>query len=109
MSPPAVKRRPPPPSPTARPADAWLLYAALFLLGVALFIFPLTLHHPLIDPDEGLHAAIAQEMVERGDYIMPRLLGKPFLDKPVFFFWAMAGSLRLLGFSERAVRAPGLA
>ena len=45
------------------------LFASLFLLGVALFIFPLTLHHPLIDPDEGLHAAIAQEMVERGDYI----------------------------------------
>ena len=67
------------------------------------------MHHPLIDPDEGLHAAIAQEMVERGDYIMPRFLGKPFPDKPVFFFWAMAGSLRLLGFSEPAVRAPGLA
>ena len=85
------------------------LFASLFLLGVALFIFPLTLHHPLIDPDEGLHAAIAQEMVERGDYIVPRFLGKPFPDKPVFFFWAMAGSLRLLGFSEPAVRAPGLA
>lgn len=87
----------------------WALFASLFLLGVALFIFPLTLHHPLIDPDEGLHAAIAQEMVERGDYIVPRFLGKPFPDKPVFFFWAMAGSLRLLGFSEPAVRAPGLA
>ena len=85
------------------------LFASLFLLGVALFIFPLTLHHPLIDPDEGLHAAIAQEMVERGDYIVPRFLGKPFPDKPAFFFWAMAGSLRLLGFSEPAVRAPGLA
>ena len=85
------------------------LFASLFLLGVALFIFPLTLHHPLIDPDEGLHAAIAQEMVERGDYITPRFLGKPFPDKPVFFFWALAGSLRVLGFSEPAVRAPGLA
>jgi 4-amino-4-deoxy-L-arabinose transferase-like glycosyltransferase len=86
-----------------------VLFASLLLLGVALFIFPLTLHHPLIDPDEGLHAAIAQEMVERGDYIVPRFLGEPFPDKPVFFFLAMAGSLRLLGFSEAAVRAPGLA
>ena len=96
MSPPEVKR-------------TRALFASLFLLGVALFIFPLTLHHPLIDPDEGLHAAIAQEMVERGDYITPRFLGKPFPDKPVFFFWALAGSLRVLGFSEPAVRAPGLA
>ena len=103
MSPPEVNRSPPP-LVTGR-----ALFASLFLLGVALFIFPLTLHHPLIDPDEGLHAAIAQEMVERGDYITPRFLGKPFPDKPVFFFWAMAGSLRVLGFSEPAVRAPGLA
>jgi len=103
MLPPEVKRSPPP-SPAARPA----LFASLFLLGFALFIFPLTLHHPLMDPDEGLHAAIAQEMVERGDYIVPRFLGKPFPDKPVFFFWALAGSLRVLGFSEPAVRAPGL-
>jgi 4-amino-4-deoxy-L-arabinose transferase-like glycosyltransferase len=107
MSPPEVKRRPT--SPAARPTDGGALFASLFLLGLALFIFPLTLHHPLIDPDEGLHAAIAQEMVERGDYIVPRFLGEPFPDKPVFFFLAMAGSLRLLGFSEPAVRAPGLA
>ena len=104
MSPPEVNRSPP-----TSPATRRALFASLFLLGVALFIFPLTLHHPLIDPDEGLHAAIAQEMVERGDYITPRFLGKPFPDKPVFFFWALAGSLRVLGFSEPAVRAPGLA
>src|SRR4029453_9579474 len=107
MSPPEVQRSPT--SPAARPTDGRALFASLLLLGVALFIFPLTLHHPLIDPDEGLHAAIAQEMVERGDYLVPRFLGEPFPDKPVFFFWAMAGSLRLLGFSEPAVRAPGLA
>src|SRR5580658_1579751 len=29
---------------------------------------------PLVDPDEGLHASIAQEMVERGDWIVPRQL-----------------------------------
>ena len=84
------------------------LLAALLLLGVVLFLFPLMLKHPLIDPDEGLHAAIAQEMVERGDYITPRFLGQPFPDKPVFFFWALAGSLRAFGFTESATRAPGL-
>ena len=84
------------------------LVIALALLAFTLFAFPLTLHHPLIDPDEGLHAAIAQEMVERGDYITPRFLGEPFPDKPVFFFWALAASLRAFGFSEPAARAPGL-
>jgi 4-amino-4-deoxy-L-arabinose transferase-like glycosyltransferase len=85
------------------------LVAALAVLGAALFLFPLVVRHPLIDPDEGLHAAIAQEMVERGDYVTPRFLGEPFGDKPVFFFWALAGSLRTFGFTESAARAPGLA
>jgi 4-amino-4-deoxy-L-arabinose transferase-like glycosyltransferase len=84
------------------------LFAALVLLGVSLFLFPLTVKHPLIDPDEGLHAAIAQEMVERSDYVTPRFLGEPFADKPVLFFWALAGSLRAFGFTEAATRAPGL-
>ena len=105
MPPPELNRSLPPTSPGSRRA----LVASLFLLGVALFIFPLTLDHPLIDPDEGLHAAIAQAMVERGDYMTPRFLGRPFPDKPVFFFWALAGSLRVLGFSEAACTAPGLA
>ena len=62
----------------------------------------------LLDPDEGLHAAIAQEMVERGDWVVPRLQGKPFLDKPILYFWAEAASLKLFGMSEGAVRLPGL-
>ena len=63
---------------------------------------------PLVDPDEGLHAAIAQEMVERGDWLVPHLLNEPFLDKPVLYFWAIAASLKTFGMSEAAVRLPGL-
>jgi 4-amino-4-deoxy-L-arabinose transferase-like glycosyltransferase len=84
------------------------LVAALIVLGAALYVFPLVLDHPLIDPDEGLHAAIAQAMVERGDYVTPRFLREPFPDKPVFFFWVLAGSLWAFGFTEAAARAPGL-
>ncbi len=63
---------------------------------------------PLVDPDEGLHASIAQEMAERGDWIVPRQLQEPFLDKPILYFWAIAASLKLFGSSEAAVRLPGL-
>ncbi len=63
---------------------------------------------PLVDPDEGLHASIAQEMVESGDWIVPRQLQQPFVDKPILYFWAIAGSLALFGDSEAAVRLPGL-
>ncbi len=84
----------------------------LVLLAIAIaaviFIFPLLLRFPLLDPDEGLHASIAQEMVERGDWIVPRFLGQPFFDKPILYFWIQAASLRLFGWNETAVRLPGL-
>jgi 4-amino-4-deoxy-L-arabinose transferase-like glycosyltransferase len=77
-------------------------------LGLAAFVLPLVLGTPLLDPDEGLHAAIAQEMVERGDWTTPRLLGQPFLDKPILFFWSLAASLALFGCNEFAIKLPGL-
>lgn len=90
----------------AWPTRGFLVAAAA--LCAAVFLLPLALSTPLLDPDEGLHAAIAQEMVERGDWITPRLLGQPFLDKPALFFWSLAGSLALFGFHEFAIKLPGL-
>jgi 4-amino-4-deoxy-L-arabinose transferase-like glycosyltransferase len=80
----------------------------LAVLALALVLVPLAASAPLFDPDEGLHAAIAQEMVRSGDYITPRFLGTPFLDKPILFFWTEALSLRLFGMNEAAVRVPPL-
>lgn len=77
-------------------------------VAVAYFCAPLIASAPLFDPDEGLHAAIAQEMVLRGDYVTPTFLGQPFLDKPILFFWAEAASLRVFGHNETAVRIPPL-
>src|SRR5215813_890681 len=76
--------------------------------ALALLAAPLLASAPLFDPDEGLHAAIAQEMVQRGDYVTPTFLDQPFLDKPILFFWAEAGSLRLFGHHEAAIRIPPL-
>ena len=78
------------------------------VLAAVMFVFPLAIGFPLLDPDEGLHASIAQDMVERGDWTTPRFLGRPFLDKPIFYFWVQAASLWLFGPSETAVRLPGL-
>ena len=88
---------------------SWVVSLALVVAGT-FFFYPLVLADriPLLDPDEGLHASIAQEMVERGDWVVPRLMGKPFLDKPILYFWAEALSLRLFGMSEAATRLPGL-
>jgi 4-amino-4-deoxy-L-arabinose transferase-like glycosyltransferase len=77
-------------------------------VAIALCVVPLIISAPLLDPDEGLHAAIAQEMVLRHDYVTPTFLGEPFLDKPILFFWVEAFSLRAFGMNEAAVRLPPL-
>jgi 4-amino-4-deoxy-L-arabinose transferase-like glycosyltransferase len=74
-----------------------------------LYAAPLLLSAPLTDPDEGLHAAIAQEMHERGEIVVPSFLGEPFRDKPILFFWTQLASLAVFGMSEAAVRLPGFA
>jgi 4-amino-4-deoxy-L-arabinose transferase-like glycosyltransferase len=78
------------------------------VVALALIAAPLIAAAPLFDPDEGLHAAIAQEMAQRGDYVTPTFRGEPFLDKPILFFWAEALSLRVFGHNAAAVRLPPL-
>ena len=85
----------------------WIAGSA-FVCAVLIYIYPLALPTPLLDPDEGLHAAISQQMVLSGDYVTPRFLDKPFLDKPILYFAAQAVSLRMFGMHEAAVRLPGL-
>src|SRR6185295_17800154 len=80
----------------------------LGVIVAVLYVAPLLLDAPLTDPDEGLHAAISQEMVERGDLIVPRFLGRAFPDKPILFFWAQAASMRLFGMNTAAARLPGM-
>lgn len=90
-----------------RDGRGWLrIIAVTMCLG--LFVCPLVLNIPLFDPDEGLHASIAQEMVEQGDWVTPRLRGEPFWDKPILYFWAEAFSLKCFGMDESAVRLPGI-
>src|SRR5207249_11265783 len=47
-------------------------------------------------------------MVERGDLIVPRFLGRAFLDKPILFFWAQAASIRAFGMNTASARLPGM-
>jgi 4-amino-4-deoxy-L-arabinose transferase-like glycosyltransferase len=78
------------------------------VIAAVLYLAPLLLDAPLTDPDEGLHAAISQEMLERGDLIVPRFLGRAFLDKPILFFWAQAASITTFGMNTAAARLPGM-
>jgi 4-amino-4-deoxy-L-arabinose transferase-like glycosyltransferase len=59
-----------------------------------------------VGPDEPRYAWIAREMAETGDWVTPRLYGKPWFEKPPLFYWGAAISFKLFGVSEAAARLP---
>lgn len=61
---------------------------------------------PLLEPDEGRNAQVAREMLETREWVIPHYDTLPYLDKPVVFFWLVAGSFRLAGISEFSARIP---
>src|SRR5215210_5892439 len=60
----------------------------------------------LIDPDEPFYAQTAREMVQSGDWVTPRIYGAPQFEKPIFYYWLVAGSFKALGETEFAGRMP---
>jgi 4-amino-4-deoxy-L-arabinose transferase-like glycosyltransferase len=88
-------------SPVARAAWVILILATLYVsffanLGVVGFI----------GPDEPRYAWIARDMAEIGDWVTPRLYGKPWFEKPPLYYWGAAISFKLFGVSEAAARLP---
>ena len=78
----------------------YLLVAAALALGWNLN------GYTLLDPDEGRNAEVAREMAASNDYVLPRLDGLPYLDKPIVYFAAAAAAMEVLGPTETAARLP---
>jgi 4-amino-4-deoxy-L-arabinose transferase-like glycosyltransferase len=87
--------------PAARVAWILLILATLYIcyfysLGAIGFV----------GPDEPRYAWIARGMAESGDWVTPRLYGKPWFEKPILYYWGAAASFKLFGVSEAAARFP---
>ena len=51
----------------------------------------------VIEDNEGQRAAPPAEMVRSGNYVIPTINGKDYLNKPPLLYWAIAGVYRLTG------------
>ncbi len=78
-------------------------FFVLLVLLVLALIVPLPVR-PLISPDETRYIEIAREMLQNNDWIVPRLNGVRYFEKPVMGYWAFAGSMKLFGENAFALR-----
>jgi 4-amino-4-deoxy-L-arabinose transferase-like glycosyltransferase len=81
---------------------AWLLGLALLLMGAGF---------GLRDPwpaDEPRFALIAQDMLRSGDWMIPRVGGDLYGDKPPVYFWLLAASMALTGSTRLGFLLPSL-
>ncbi|MDH3402116.1 MAG: glycosyltransferase family 39 protein [Acidobacteriota bacterium] len=63
----------------------------------------------LWNPNEPSYGRVVVEMVESGDWLVPRLNGEPFFEKPILYFWLAAVASKLMGgVSETSLRVPVL-
>ena len=82
--------------------EVWLILAFcgfLFFYGLGAF--------GLLGADEPRYAQVAREMLDRGDWVTPTLQGKPWLEKPVLYYWEAMLSFRMArGVSDQVARIP---
>lgn len=77
-----------------------LVCAALYLVGNGSV--------SLWDRDEPRYAQTSKQMLESGDWVVPRLLDNVRTAKPIFIYWCQASAMALFGPSEFSARLPSV-
>ena len=78
----------------------------LIILLSSLFFIPFLGQAHLFDWDEINFAEAAREMIVTGDYFKVQIDFKQFWEKPPFFIWLQALSMKAFGINEFAARFP---
>ncbi|HXZ85647.1 MAG TPA: glycosyltransferase family 39 protein, partial [Myxococcota bacterium] len=58
----------------------------------------------LVDYDEAAYGEVARAMLRSGDWLVPRLCGAEFFEKPPLLYWTAAAGMALLGVGPAGVR-----
>ena len=78
----------------------------LILLGfILVYLLPLGVR-PMIVPDEVRYGEISREMIATGDWVVPRLNGLRYFEKPVMGYWLNGLSMLAFGENPFGVRFP---
>lgn len=73
--------------PTEKP---WMLLLLCFI-----WLWPGILGHDPWKPDEPFVLAVAQGMLDSGNWLLPTLNGAPYLENPPLYYWLAAGCIKL--------------
>jgi 4-amino-4-deoxy-L-arabinose transferase-like glycosyltransferase len=84
-------------SPAVRRDAPWLALLWLMLVAVSLT-------RPLLPIDETRYAAVAWEMWQRGDLLVPHLNGEPYHHKPPLLFWLIQAGWAVFGVNDWSMR-----
>ncbi|QDU69355.1 ArnT family glycosyltransferase [Engelhardtia mirabilis] len=85
-------------APSGGPSDALRL---LLLVGAVLLANLPLLSKLEVENEEGRRLLPAREMLETGEWVEPRIWGRPYLAKPPLYYWCVAAT-------ARGLRAAGL-
>jgi 4-amino-4-deoxy-L-arabinose transferase-like glycosyltransferase len=83
----------------------WTILAALAVALFFLYLFGLT-RTGLLSADEPRYAAIGRAMAQTGDWVTPRLWGKPWFEKPPLLYWMTAAAFKAGLDQDLAPRLP---
>ncbi len=78
------------------------------LAGIAVLLNFSGLFVPLMDPDAGIYASIAKNMVVRNDYINLWVHERDWLDKPHLPFWITAFFFKVFGLHGWVYKLPAV-
>ena len=80
-------------------SSPWRAGGVILALCLILFL-PGLWTIPPVDRDESRFAQASRQMVESGDYILPRVQDKPRLNKPPLIYWLQSASVKVFGDKE---------
>lgn len=84
--------------------NSFVIDIILLLIILCPYFLILLGNHGLLETDEGRYNEVAWGMLQNKQYIIPKMNGVVFFDKPILYYWLQILSFKIFGFSEWSAR-----